>query len=331
MMLASKKWAAAASSNPAWLFRYVARGIRVGGRLLGLAACGLRLAACDLALARQINVAELLAIIARCGRATPSWAGGKLGVVWADKDDPTTALITPDNIIQDSLRIVWAAGQMPDEVAVRYIDRADDYNERTLRYRVPGGANPPAQTATTTIEGITRRAQAIQEARLLVARQLHHRRRITWEMGAEGYAIARGDVVAFTHGLLGGGATGRVKGLEGALVDLGAVQAARYDSHLMLRMPDGTFHSTKLARVTTFLPADGDPQGVIKRLHLRNPPPALAAGAEVSDILWRLYRADEPPVRLRITGLEPIDAERIRMEAIDEVADYYEGAGTLIA
>ena len=33
---------------------------------------------------------------------------------------------------------------MPDEVAVRYIDREDDYNERTLRYRVPGGANPPA-------------------------------------------------------------------------------------------------------------------------------------------------------------------------------------------
>jgi len=100
--------------------------------------------ACDLALARQINVAELLAIIARCGRATPSWAGGKLSVVWADKNDPTTALITPDNIIQDSLRIVWAAGQMPDEVAMRYINREDDYNERTLRYRVPGGANPPA-------------------------------------------------------------------------------------------------------------------------------------------------------------------------------------------
>jgi len=41
-------------------------------------------------------------------------------VVWADKNDPTTALITPDNILQDSLRIVWAAGQMPDEVADYY-------------------------------------------------------------------------------------------------------------------------------------------------------------------------------------------------------------------
>ncbi|MBD0866608.1 MAG: hypothetical protein GDA36_14010, partial [Rhodobacteraceae bacterium] len=67
----SRKWAAAASSNPAWLFRYIARGIRVRGRLVA----GAHNLACDLALARQINVAELLAIIARCERATPSWAG----------------------------------------------------------------------------------------------------------------------------------------------------------------------------------------------------------------------------------------------------------------
>ena len=64
-------------------------------------------------------------------------------MVWADKDAPTAAPITPNSILQDSLRIVWAAGQTPDEVAVRYIDREDDYNERTLRYRVPGGAHPP--------------------------------------------------------------------------------------------------------------------------------------------------------------------------------------------
>jgi len=69
-------------------------------------------------------------------------------------------------------------------------------------------------SATTTIEGSTRRAQAMQEARLLVARQPYHRWRIAWEMGAQRYAIARGDVVAFTHGLLGGGATGRAQAMQ---------------------------------------------------------------------------------------------------------------------
>ena len=93
------------SSNPAYIFRWYARGIyrQIAGGLdirlvagVGLApgriddealiawgdwcaAQGLR---CDIVLDRAISHAEVLTLIARCGRAAVTWQTGKLGVIW---------------------------------------------------------------------------------------------------------------------------------------------------------------------------------------------------------------------------------------------------------
>jgi len=37
------------------------------------------------------------------------------------------------------------------------------------------------------------------------------------------------------------------------------------------------------------------------------------------------------PIRLRIAGFAPIDAERTRIKAIDKVSNDYDSAGTLVA
>jgi len=82
--------------------------------------------------------------------------------------------------------------------------------------------------------------------------------------------------------------------IEDVALALRAAQGGyRVLSQLMLRMPDGTLHSTKV------VPASADYQRRSTRLRCASPPPALAEGVAVSDILWRLYGAREPPVRLR--------------------------------
>lgn len=69
---------------------------------------------------------------------------------------------------------------------------------------MPGVASP-TRSATLTLAGVTEGAQAAIECNLAAARQLYHRRRIAWRMSDEGIDIHRGDVVRFTHDLVGGG------------------------------------------------------------------------------------------------------------------------------
>ena len=89
----------------------------------------------------------------------------------------------------------------------RYIEPDLDWQWNTVRRTVPG-VTAPSRTATLTLPGVTSRDQAALECNLQAARQRYHRRRLTFEMAAEGFAIARGDVVYLTHGLIDGARAG---------------------------------------------------------------------------------------------------------------------------
>ena len=83
----------------------------------------------------------------------------------------------------------------------------------TVRRVIPGVTGPPASTATLTFPGITDAARAEAECALQAARQVYHRRRVSWEMGPRGARHrAWGDVVVLSHGLLDGGEAGRASG-----------------------------------------------------------------------------------------------------------------------
>ena len=192
------------SSNPAWLFRWYARGVRSDGLRLvagvGLPDeridepsiiawgewCEARGLGCNLVLDRAISHAEVLTLIGQCGRASPTWQTGRLGVVWEDEARPATALIAPGNIVAGSFALDYATGAAAEEIAVRYIEPALDWQYNTLRRLAPGIAGPPATSATLTLHGVTDPVQAAIECNLQAARQLYHRRRLSWEMAAEG-------------------------------------------------------------------------------------------------------------------------------------------------
>ena len=342
-------WTApAASSNPAWLFRWYARGVRIGARLVagvGLpdgrideasliawgAWCERHALGCNHVLDRAVSHAEVLALIAQCGRASPTWQTGRLGVVWEDAGRAATALIAPGNIVAGSFAVEYASGSVADEIAMRYIEPDLDWQYNTLRRRVPGASGPPASTATLTLHGVTSRTQAAVECNLQAARQLYHRRRFAWEMAAEGLSIARGDVVHVTHSLIDGGRAGRLAGGTAArvtlnrAVDPGVARDARGNpgagALMLFRLPDGTVHQSAVAR----------PPGVAgetTELDLAAPLPAApdAGGASPLDTLWRLYDAALPPVRARIVAVEPASDRRVRFSAIDEVAAYHAAA-----
>ena len=327
------------SSNPAWLFRWYAQGLRIGGRLVAgvdlapgridddaliewgdwCAAQGLR---CDIVLDRAISHAEVLTLIARCGRAAVTWQTGKLGVIWDQAGRPATALVTPGNIVAGSFRVEYATGQAAEEVAVRYIEPDLDWQYNTLRRTVPNVGTQPASTATITLHGVTNRAQAAMACNLQAARQVYHRRRLIWEMAAEGLSLARGDVVTITHSLIDGGAAGRLTGGSVDRVRLDrSVDPGTGNAQLLLRLLDGTVHQTAVTRP----PGEA---GAVAELVLADPLPAAPAADDANprDILWRLYDDALPPVRARIIAVRPSGDRHVRFVAIDEVDAYYDAA-----
>ncbi len=307
-----------ANSNPAWIALAFLRGDRIKGRLAwglglpdaridlpGLRAwarwCDAHSLTCNLVLDRKLPAEDVLRTICQCGRASLTWASGKLGVVWDDPATPATALITPGNIIAGSLEITWSGAEPADEIAVRYLDPGADWHYQTLRRTMPG-ITTPKRTATLTLSGVTSPAQAATEANLQAARQLYHRRRITWEMAAEGLSIARGDVVRLTHSLLDGGQTGRLVNVLPA--EPGTARPERWDLgqrfeipdtetwYAMLRLGDGRL-------ITRAITADG----ALVRPARALPEDWQHDETQATDVLWRVYPGDAPPAPLRIVGI----------------------------
>ncbi len=335
-------WQTQPTSNPAWIFLWLAKGLHVDGRLVagaGLPKARIDLAAirawaafckrrelrCDAVISSAMDARDLLAMVARCGRASPTWASGRLGVIYDDPDTPVSALITPGNIIPDSLRIAWTSGAAAEEIALRYIDRDRDWTWQTVRRLMPGLTGPPASATTVTFPGIIHTARAEEECALQAARQIYHRRRISWDMGPEGLAIARGDVVALTHGLLDGGIAGRATANpQRAVLYLDRAVEIKDGDRILIRTPNGSIHDCAVDRH----PGDAA-TGPVDRLKLATPlpEPLDADGADPADTLWRLHSAIAPHAHLRIIGTEPRGEDRIRLTAIDEVDAYYQGAG----
>ena len=338
------------TSNPADIFRWFVKGVRANGRLiagLGLPDtridetsirawrtwCDTEGLKCDAALTGSQSIADVINMICRCGRASASWASGKLGVVFDQAGKAPTAMITPGNIIAGTLEVNYADGRLADEIVVRYLDPDFDWQPAELR-RLKAGVTAPSRTATVTLTGIVSREQAKEETNLIAARQEHHRRRITWEMGPEGLTIGRGDVVQATSDLLSGGTTGRLQpgGTAASPVLNQAVDIKDGVNYLVLRLIDGTLHTSVAQH-----PDGATATGKTTRPVLLTPLPGLPdhgglaaapaeRGATAGDVLWRHYGAANPPRKLKIIEIEPRAMDRYRFTAIDEVAEYYAAA-----
>ncbi len=276
---------------------------------------------CNHVLSRDASHADVLALVARCGRASPTWATGRLGVVWEDADAPPTAMFTPGNIVADTMAVDWAPPSLAGEIAVRYVEPDLDWQWNTVRRTVP--RRPLGQTATMTLPGVTSGEQAAAEANLQAARHLYHRERFSWRTGPEGLSVDRGDVVLLAHSLVAGGATGRLAAIAagGGEARLDAPEVLPAGGHLVVRRPDGSV-STHAAAV----PAGVDPADEQDRVALD---PALAPDdLEPRDYLYHLYPADGGPIPVRVVSVEPTADGEATLQAIREAPEYHAAAAS---
>lgn len=330
-----------ATSNPAWIFRWLALGVWTGTegggdrRLVagaGLPAsqiddealrqwgawCDAESLTCNY-VARAETLQRLLELVAQCGRATLSWAGGRLGVVWDAANRAATALVTPANIVTGSYRTRWLGERVADEIVGRYVDANRDYERHEVR-RIAGGATTVQISVSMDLPGVTDRGQAQQEVNLQAARQVYHRRRHEWAMPLGALPAGRGDVVYVTHSLIDGGQAGRLDAIgAGAEVTLSEPVTLDPTAQLLISLSDGRLYkSTALAH----------PAGVASpsaRLELT---PALPAPQgddpawDPLDCIWRFYGGDLTGA-VRIVSITPAEDGIARIEAIDETPAYY--------
>lgn len=330
------------SSNPAWIFRWLALGVWINTgnveRLVagaGLPAsridddnlklwgawCDTEKLACNY-VGRAETLQRLLELVARCGRATLSWAGGRLGVVWDAANRAATALVTPGNIVAGSYRTQWLGERVADEIVGRYVDANRDYERHEVR-RVAGGAATVQISVSMDLQGVTNRSQAQQEVNLQAARQVYHRRRHEWEMPLGALAAGRGDVVYVTHSLIDGGQAGRLDAIgPGREVTLSEPVMLDPAAQLLISLPDGRLYkSTALAHPSTVASPSA-------RLVLTPILPAPQgddphASWDPLDCIWRFYGGALTGA-VRVVSITPAEDGIARIEAIDETPAYYD-------
>ena len=369
-------WVWSETTNPAWLFLYYARGGFInataapgylglkgwldrpdpanGARLFGAGltndridyativawaqACYAAGLECRMVIDEQRSAGEVLDDIAAAGRASKSWATGKLSVVWEAAGQPVVAAFGMSNIVAGSFSVSYDTDTTVDEYALQYTRSDDDYEADTVYATVPGAAQPVGQKSESAVYSMTR-AQAQRLVNLLAASRKYHRRKISWESTLEALAVQRGDIVQLGHDLTQWAFSGRLVELVatgGKITQVRLaceVENAGNDPHfyLWVRQPGGTYMSIEcvppIGRTSVLqVMADwlvADAPGVLgQRLVDEN----LASNWPETipeDWMFLAGPTPTPGKRARIIGMEPSSQRRVRITARDEYEAYY--------
>ncbi|WP_158677680.1 host specificity factor TipJ family phage tail protein [Chromobacterium vaccinii] len=154
-------WATQPTTNPAWWYLWFARGgfDAQGRRMYGAGLPDTRIdidaikiwaAWCDakklsvgMVLDRAYSIADVLTMIARCGRARYTWQTGRLGVIWDAADLPVVAVFGPANIRAGSFRIEYTTEQTADEVVVNFSNPAKGFDLDQCGWRCRASSRRP--------------------------------------------------------------------------------------------------------------------------------------------------------------------------------------------
>lgn len=301
---------------------------------------------CRLVLSGARSAGTVLDDIAAAGRARKTWAPGKLSVWWEAAGQPWVAAFGASNIIAGTFKIAYITDDTVDEFGISYSRSDGDYEADTVYATVPGVTLPVNQQVNQATYSMPQ-AQAQRLVNLLAASKHFHRRTISWESSIMGLTVATGDIIQLAHDLTRWAFSGRLVGLgldagNVAWVDLSAEVELPdgNDLWLMVTPPGGDPFSVRCAR----------PDGRARRLQLVGAWPASAApgwldagtpnaqaAPEWEDTLpedWTFLAGPQqtPGKRVRIVGMEPSSARRVRVTVRDEYEAYYPlewGLGTV--
>lgn len=330
-------WTWGHTRNPAWWFREFAEGrfAADGSRIFGggmadsqidyeaIKAWGLWCDAkgltFDYVLDRKISTAQMLQIIARAGRASPTWQTGKLGVIWDAANQPVVAMFSPFNIKPGSFNVAYIGDSTADEIVMNFINPDRGWAMDEVRVRVPGATttNNPLQL---DFDGCTSAAMAGREANLLAASQVWHRRRVTWETDIEGWVANRGDVVQISHDLTVWGYSGRLTGRDGNNITLSTHVPSDTYGIMLIRGPENQMRTVAATTMVV-----GDVETVTISSDMTGFPLPGDDGYEgVPAMDWAFFfdPISTPGRRFKITEVQPSE-DGVKFTAIDDDPEYY--------
>lgn len=323
-----------ATSNPAHIFTHFALGLyNADGKLMygvGLPSAQLDLVALhawaqfctteglsfNAVLDGNQTAADVLNAISRCGLASPTWASGKLGVVWDYPNATPVASFGMSNIIRDSFEVAYINEQLAEEIVVRYRNPDKDWEQDEVRVLAPG-VTDPLRSSAVDLFGCTNATMAGKFANYLAAQQYYRRRRIVWEADFEGFVCQRGDVVLLSHDLTQWGYSGRIVSVQGLTVTLDrAVPRNGSTEYLMITEPDGT--------MTTYTTtAESGEDNTITLTNF----PVLQEGYSLMDHRWSFSPLATPGKKVKIISIDPVSESRVKVTATDEFPEFYTAWG----
>ena len=257
--------------------------------------------------------ADILSAIAKCGFASPTWASGKIGVVWDVRNATPVAAFGMSNIIKGSFTVSYITENLAEEIIVKYVNPDKDWQQDEVRVNVPGIDNPQ-RSSTIDILGCTSQTMAGKFANYLAAQQYYRRRRITWDCDFEGFVCNRGDVVLLSHDLTQWGYSGRVVSFVGRDLELDRnVPVNSSTNYLMLKRPDGT--------MTTY--GVQETPGNTSHITLTSNPD-FQEGYEPMDHIWFFSPLATTGKKVKILSVQPVSESRVQIVATDEYQEFYD-------
>ena len=327
---AANNWQWGPTENPAHWFMDFAKGrYDNNGKLLygiGLSDSQIDLAGLDAwasfcwaerltfnaILDRDQTAADILNGIARCGFGSPTWASGRLGVVWDARNAPPVMAFGMSNIIRGSFEVSYITEQLAEEIIVRYINPDKDWTQDEVRAVVPGISNPQ-RTSTIDLFGCKYTSMAGKFANYFAAQQYYRRRRIKWESDFEGFVAGRGDVVLLSHDLTQWGYSGRIVSVSGNTLTLDrTVPRNGATEYLMLKRPDGT--------MITYTVNAGSGESDTVTLSAT---PSFQGDCLPMDHIWFFSPLATPGKKVKILSISPVSDSRVQVVATDEDPEFY--------
>ena len=257
--------------------------------------------------------ADLLAAIARCGFGSPTWASGKLGIIWDGRNQSPVAAFGMSNIIKGSFTVSYITENLAEEIIVKYINPNKDWNQDEVRVNIPGVTNP-LRSSTIDLYGCTDQTMAGKFANYIAAQQYYRRRRVTWDCDFEGFVCNRGDVVLLSHDLTQWGYSGRVTSYDGDRTITLDREVPRNGAieYFMLKRPDGTMATFEVQ------PSTGNQSTLVLTTT-----PDFQDGYEFLDHIWFFSPLATPGKKVKILSVQPISDSRVQVTATDENEEFY--------
>ena len=282
------------------------------------------------------SAADVLTTITRCGLASPSWASGKLGVVWDGRNQTPAAQFGMGNIIKGSFSVSYATESLADEIVVRFVNPDKEWNQDEVRVNVPGVIDSVNPT-TVDLMGCTSASMAGKFANYIAAQQYYRKRRISWDTDFEGFVCQRGDVVMLSHDLTQWAYSGRVIEFEDVpsnevweQVDINweladfewqgstkvildrVVPRSGSTEYFMLRQPNGTMTTHRV------LPGTASNEITLETA------PDFDPDYMAIDHIWSFSPLATPGKKVKIISVQPKSESLLTVTATDEYSEFYD-------